>query len=296
MGNANPSSVPEATVDRLLSLLTAQGVSLPSYRALLDVSRCSQFMREFKLDVSVSLRAHSSPRFSLNDTGEPDDFRSRLHSHHEQIGLSSSELHRFLSLSPPGEVQTTLSLKWEDPLRTTLYFEELSRHPDSSVLRRSMFDEFLSVAPPRQDHKLMALAVDYQGGVPVALKEYGHVDLAKQPELAPTVAPLLMTHARTSEKRAMIAQRYDLEGGPLGDKILWVTEANSPQLAAKVWRHVAGLVKQLSFDKGPGWALVRQLVADWPYGPDVVPYPDLVCLNRSSTGQVEDLILYVSLK
>jgi hypothetical protein len=56
------------------------------------------------------------------------------------------------------------------------------------------------------------------------------------------------------------------------------------------------LVKQLSFDKGPGWALVRQLVADWPYGPDVVPYPDLVCLNRSSTGQVEDLILYVSLK
>jgi len=296
MGSANPSSVPEATVERLLSLLTAQGVSLPSYRALLDVSRCSQFMREFKLDVSVSLRAHSSPRFSLNDTGEPDAFRSRLHSHHEQIGLSSSELHRFFSLSPPGEVQTTLSLKWEDPLRTTLYFEELSRHPDPAVLRRSMFDEFLGVAPPRQDRQLIALAVDYQGGVPVGLKEYAHADLAKQPELAPTVAPLLMAHPRTLEKRAMIAQRYDLAGSLLGDKILWVTEANSAQLAAKAWRHVAGMVKKLSFDEGTGWGLVRQWVEDWPYGPSVVPYPDLVSVNRRSDGQVEDLILYLSLK
>ena len=293
MGRSNPSEVPESAVERLLSLLPAQGVSLDSYRALIDVSRCAQFMREFKLDVSVSLREQGAPRFSVNDTGEPGDFRKRLYSHHEQIGLSSSELDRFLGLCPPGEAQTTLSLKWEDRLRTTLYFEELARHFDPAELRRSICDEFLGRTPPAQGANLMALAVDYHGGNPISFKEYVHVDLAEQPELAPTVAPLLMAHPRTSEKRAMIAQRYDLAGSLLGDKILWVTEANSPQLAANAWRHVAGMVKKLSFDEGPGWGLVRQWVEDWPYGPSVVPYPDLVCVNRRSDGQVEDLILYL---
>ena len=290
------SAVPEPAVSSLLALLTDQGVDLRPWEPLFSPALCAPHMRDYKLDVSVSLSASPSPRASVNDTGEPAQFRERLRAHHDQLGLPLSQLQAFLDLCPPGVVQTTLALKWESPTRTTLYLEELVRHPNPEDLRDALFGLY-GLAPPQvAPLPLMALAVDFRAGQPIALKDYRHVDLVAQPALAPVLAPLFRIHPRTGQVRALLAQRWDIGGQALGDKLLWVTEANTPALAAATWRHVAGMVEKLGYRDSAGWGRVRSLVEGWPFGPDVIPYPDLVSVNRDANGDVEDFLLYISLK
>ena len=111
-------------VERLLSLVRSRDVDLDAWGDLFSAQVCAPFMRAYKLDVSVSLRPDSAPRVSVNDTGEPEAFRDRLRAHCGAMGLEPETLERFLRLCPVGLAQTTLSLKWESRLRTTLYFEE----------------------------------------------------------------------------------------------------------------------------------------------------------------------------
>lgn len=288
-------AVPVAAVERLLGLLSAQGVQLPPDEHLLTAQGCAPFMRQFKLDVSLSLRAGSAPRASVNDSGEPEAFRQRLLSRPERLGLTPTTLQHFLALCPPGAAQTTLSLKWEQPLRTTLYFEELPRHPDPEALCSALFATYGVPCPPSK-RPLMAIAVDFVQDTPATLKVYRHIDLQREPEAAPGPAALLTRHPHTGEKRAMLAHRFDLDGRLRGDKVLWVTEANTPALAAQAWRSAARLAKRLSLHRSPNWQLAKQLVERWPQGLGCVPYPDLISFNRDAGGAIEDLILYVSLK
>ncbi|MEL6342696.1 MAG: hypothetical protein AAFV53_06160 [Myxococcota bacterium] len=289
------ASVPIAAVERLLDLLAAQGVSLPADEDLFSAQRCAPFMRDFKLDISVSLRDGGAPRASVNDTGEPDAFRQRLRAQPARLGLSAETLETFLSRCPPRMAQTTLSLKWEQRLRTTLYFEELPRHPDPEGLCAALFSTY-AVPAPRPGRPLMAIATDFIDGEPAALKVYRHIDLQQDPSAAPALAPMLRRHPRTGQRRAMLAERFGMDGRLRGDKLLWVTEANTPALAAQTWRHVSRLARRLSFHRSTGWALTKALVGGWPFGPGCVPYPDLVCFNRALDGAIEDLILYISLK
>ena len=142
----------------------------------------------------------------------------------------------------------------------------------------------------------MALAVDFLEGQAHAVKEYRHGDLVQTPQLAPELVSWFRKHPRTGQIRVLVATRWDAGGRATGDKVLWVTEANTPKLAASTWRHVGELVKRTGFGRSEAWAQVRELVETWESGPDVVPYPDLVSVNRSASGDIEDLILYISLK
>ena len=281
----------------LLSLLEKQGIVLEPYQALIAPEQCLTHMPHFKLDVSVSLREDAVPRFSINDTGEPNAFRQRMHAQIEHIGISPNTLLSFFDLCPPGMAQTTLSLKWEHPLRCTLYFEELTEHESPMNLREQWYQHFYGpLHPPASDKPLVALGADFIRDQLVATKEYVLSDLNQPSDQHRTLAQLIPSHPSSKQKRVLLAQRYDAHGRDIGEKILWVTEGNTPYLAAKTWKDVSRIVRSLSLHKTRNWRMLVEWIRDWRWGPACVPYPDLVCFNRQPNGMIEDLILYVPLK
>ena len=166
-------------------------------------------MRQFKLAVSLDLHPDAAPRFSINDTGEPSEFRRRVFRAHQALGLNRQWLNDFWSLSAAGDGQTTLSVKWEATgLRVGLYFEELTEHSDAHGCREKVCDFISTPCPPVREGALGAICVDLVGGAPMGYKEYYMVDLNQPMALAAGLwdyADRLSLHPSTGKKRALYA-------------------------------------------------------------------------------------------
>lgn len=295
--------VPIEAVHGLLGLLHSQGVSWFDDEWLgtfIDPLRCAQHARAFKLDVSVGLQPGAVPRFSVNDTGEPADFRRRLLNAGPHLGLESDWLNGFLALSSPGDGQTTASVKWErDGLRVGLYFEELHTHSDPSGCREKVCQYLGIECPPVGVGLLGAVCVDFMAGRPIGFKEYRMVDLNDDLSLPVGLAAFarkIPRHPGNGQRRALLASRWDAVGQRTGHKLLWMTEATRPAFAARAWEEAFNLFRETGLPAGDNLEVVRRLVHLWPSGERCFVYPDLVSLNVDEAGRPEKVLLYVSLK
>lgn len=275
----------------------------------MDLSVTCREARRFKVDVSFRLGLDGAPRarWSVNDKGEPEAFRARLREVLPAIGLSAEALERFLAIAPPGEVQTTLSVKWGPqggrPERVGLYFEELMACPRAEDITRAVFD----LVDPSANRSPIPGALP--GAVSVDLSPQGFIGardylLCQDDALGPHPVPLtpaaqafresLPLHSHNHTRRFLVARRA---GARRGSKLLWLTEAHHPSSAARAWDVVGRLRAQLGVpDSQPARAMDRLREA-WPLDHEAAyPYPDLVCLNLDGDGAPEALILYVSLK
>lgn len=298
-------SVPVAAVHDLLALLPAQGLDpdvMAWLQTLIEPATAASVMRRFKLDVSVDLSPDATPRMSINDTGEPELFRRRLRSAAPQLGLDPTWLEELLSISAPGDGQTTLGIKWlAQGLRSTIYFEELPEHSDPVGCRAAMHSFFgLAGQPADGPGVLGAVGVDVVAGAPVALKEYRMAELGvDQLELGSALqafADGVPSHPRTGRCRAIVAQRVDRGGGLLGRKLIWMTEARSADEATATWPLATSLVRACGAPIGPNLERVLRLVEDWPWSASCFPYPDLVSFDVDPSGAPRRAILYVSIR
>ena len=201
-----PGPVPEQAIRDLLASVSACGTQrlVGDPLAFVDVPVAAREARKFKLDVSFCLALDGRPRarFSVNDTGEAEAFRERLHALAD-LGLRRELLDDFLALSSPGAVQTTLALKWGPaggrPERISLYFEELMREPSGRRLVDSVFRYGLGAVPePVPAHfEPAAVCLDHGPGGIVAGKDYWMVSDREgdQPQVPwlPTVYALRMS-------------------------------------------------------------------------------------------------------
>lgn len=277
------------------SLETAVSAPLvPSPAALVDMPAAVPVLRRFKLDVSFATHV-AGARFSLNDKGEAAPFRERLRRHAPALGLPSADLEHFFALSPPGEVQTTLGVKWgEDggrPARVSLYFEELTRSPRGAALMDAVTEAFgtsRAAAPPGLTPA--AICVDWQGGTPCALKDYWlAVERTDEPLVA--LPPVLEAFRRAfpldearGTRRYLLARRFGVDGELVGKKLLWQSEAHTSAAACRAWGLVPALPPALS-----------RLASAWR-DDELFLYPDLVSLDVDAAGERQGLIVYVSVK
>ena len=295
--------VDPAAVRALLSLLEAQQEGLTDVvLPLLDLDACARNMRRFKLDVSVDLMQDGHPRCSLNDTGEPEEFRRRLLRHGPALGFGEEPLRAFLSLLEPGRAQTTAALKWSAPeprpRRVSLYYEELMDVAEAEELRAGVFALSGTPCGPPLPAPLAAACVDLEGGAIVAVKDYwtceGEPPIPLPPPLARQLASLA-PHPRHRGKRYMVARRFGPDGSVRGYKVLWITEATRPRYAAWAWQELGRLHARLELSATRASEALDRLVRSWPHE-DCYIYPDLICLNARSDGAVDSLLAYVSVK
>lgn len=273
------------------------GPLVPSPAALVDVSVASTALTRFKLDVSFATHAEGA-RFSLNDKGEAAAFRERLRHQQAALGLPSADLERFFALSPPGEVQTTVGLKWGaeggTPARVSLYFEELTRSPRGPELMRAVIEAFGGRLAPPAAPTPAAVCVDWRDGAPCALKDYG-MAVERSDAPAVTLPPALEAFRRAfpldpdrGTRRYLVARRFDGDGQLTGHKLLWQSEAHTEAAAQRAWAHVDRLVPE----SPPALSRLR---STWKNG-ELFLYPDLVCLDVDATGSRQGIIVYVSVK
>ena len=280
--------VPIGAIADLLGALPAD----PLVDTLVDMEVAAQTARDFKIDLSFA--GSEEARFSVNDTGEPDAFRARLRN---ALG-DRLPLDEFLALSPPGQVQTTVSLKWRSRAlgvtRIGLYFEELGRFDGGAALRSRVF-RWAGVADPPGLGGLEpgAVCVDFIDGHPVAVKDYGFGTdvgrLALDGEEA-EFATFIPAHPRNGQRRFLRGGRYGTDGQTLGRKLIWMTEANQPEYADQAW----GVERDLRQRWGPLQPRLDTLRAGW--GHPCFLYPDLVCLNLDPQGKAQGLSTYVTVK
>lgn len=292
-----PGPVP---VDVVRDLLAAVPACVPgaSADALVDVDATAAHLARFKLDVSFALRRDGAThaRVSLNDKGEPEAFRERLRAVLPGLGVPRDLLEAFLALSPPGRVQTTVSVKWGDagglPARVGLYYEELGAHPElvPATLALAGLADALPDLPP------VAVALDVAGGRFVAGRHYhlvvdtpDHEPAVDLPEPVARVRASLPWHPRSRRRPWLWARRV----GPVaGTKLLWMTECHRPEDAAWAWGEVDRLRVELGVPEGPVARTLAALRAGWRHAAFL--HPDLVSVDAGDDGAPEALVVYVS--
>lgn len=292
-----PGPVPVDVVRDLLAAVPAC-VSGAHADALVDLDVAAAHLGRFKLDVSFALTRDGAPhaRVSLNDKGEPDGFRERLRAVLPGLGVPRDLLDAFFALSPPGRVQTTVSVKWGAagglPARVGLYYEELGAHPElvpATLALAGLADELPDLPP-------VAVCLDVAGGRFVAGRHYHHV--VDHPGEEPAVVlsePLsavraaLPWHPRSGRRPWLYARRV---GPAAGTKLLWMTECHRPEDAAWAWGEVDRLRGALALPDGPVARALDGLRAGWRH--DAFLHPDLVSINAGPDGQPDALLVYVS--
>jgi hypothetical protein len=300
-----PGPVPIPALQALLAAFTASAPAPPDALALVDLPVASAHARRFKLDVSFALDGHAHARFSVNDKGEPGPFRERLYTRLPALGVPPALLADFFALSPPGQVQTTVSVKWHaSKWRIGLYYEELLLHPDGPALIDRAFERFLdqtSEAPPPNSQPV-ALCIDVTEGVVTGAKDYhmvterpGEPTIALPPGLG-EVRDGLPWHPINDTRRYLLARRYGPDG-PAGAKLLWMTESWDAGTAAAAWEVVDGLRSRFGFPEASPSRALDALRAGWPFsGEEAFLFPDLVGLNVGPEGRPEALLVYVSVR
>ncbi|MCB9793575.1 MAG: hypothetical protein H6741_12705 [Alphaproteobacteria bacterium] len=310
---ARPATpAPRAGLEALLEALSActPAPLEPPPKSLLDLTVTAREARRFKIDVSFSLAKGGAPlaRWSVNDKGEPEAFRARLRATLPALGLPAEALERFFAISPPGEVQTTLSVKWGPegglPERVGLYYEELMDCPRAEAITAAVFD---LVDPSAKRSPIPgalpgAVSADLTPGGFIGARDYLlcqddaeglHPGLHLPPE-AEAFRAALPLHSHNHTRRFLVARRA---GAREGSKLLWLTEAHHPSSAERAWAVVDALRVRLELPDSLPARAMDQLRATWPLPLDeAYPYPDLVCLNLDGQGAPEALILYVSIK
>lgn len=292
-----PGPVP---VDVVRDLLASVSACVPGAdpAPLVDLDVAAAHLGRFKLDVSFALTRDGAPhaRVSLNDKGEPEAFRERLRAVLPGLGVPIALLDAFLALSPPGQVQTTVSVKWTAggglPARVGLYYEELSEHPElvPATLALAGLSDTLPALPP------VAVCLDVAGGRFAAGRHYHHVvdTREEQPavELSDAMTHLrasLPWHPRSGRRPWLYARRVGPAGGT---KLLWMTECHRPEDAAWAWGEVERLRATLGLPDGPVARVLDGLRAGWRH--DAFLHPDLVSVNAGGDGEPEALLVYVS--
>ncbi len=302
---------PEGAVDALVAAL-ADCVSAPLQPhplALMDAAVAQAQARRFKLDLSFRLgrdgAAHA--RFSVNDKGEPEAFRGRIRSVLPPLGFSARAIEAFFALSPPGEVQTTLSLKWGAaggrPLRVGLYYEELMALQRAPALIGAVLGLGAGVLPlaPPPGALPAAVCADLGPDGFVGARDYwlcedgeGEARDLGLPGALQAFRHSLPLHSHNRCRRFLLARRA---GARSGSKLLWVTEAQHPDSARAAWGTVQALLPSLELPDSAPMSALEMLRKRWPFvESDAYLYPDLVCLDVDGAGGVEALILYVSIK
>jgi hypothetical protein len=271
---------------------------------LLDMEVCVETARRFKVDVSFALRvdASASARFSVNDKGEPEAFRRRLLDHADALAIDRALLERFFAISPPGEAQTTVGVKWSDsggaPERVSLYYEELPHAPRAANIMRHVAALAGTPLPePLAPARAGAICIDIQNSDIVALKDYWMV-LERSDTPAIQLPPAAEQHRRAfpldpkrGTRRYLLARR--IPNG--GSKLLWMSESHEASAANRAWDLVDKIRQSMSIPTSLPAQTLDGLRAEWSHD-GLFLYPDLVSLDCDADGEVAALVLYVSLK
>lgn len=292
-----PGPVP---VDVVRDLLAALSACVPGVHAapLVDLDVAAAHLGRFKLDLSFALTRDGAPhaRVSLNDKGEPGPFRDRLRAVLPGLGVPLAHLDTFFALSPPGRVQTTVSVKWAGegglPARVGLYYEELGAHPElvPATLALAGLADALPDLPP------VAVCLDLAGGRFAAGRHYHLV--VDRPGDEPAVAlpgplaalrPTLPFHPRSGRRPWLLARRV---GATAGTKLLWMTECHRPEDATWAWGEVDRLRAALGLPDGSVARALDDLRATWRH--DAFLHPDLVSVDVDGDGEAQALVVYVS--
>lgn len=276
-------SIPAGALDALLGALREAGGWVPELDALLDRAVALREARRFKLDVSFAPRG---ARFSLNDKGEPEAFRARL-----RAVLPGLVLERFLALSPPGAVQTTVGVKANAGQieRFSLYYEELPPGEEGERLRRAVL-ALAGVDAPAPGHPAVAACVDLDPrGAVLAAKDYALLEGEEGP--FPEERARFPSHPITGNRRFLYARRFAPGGVRTGTKLMWMSETHRPADVARAWAEVDRLRAGLP----PNGALER-LRAGWSFAPEVFLHPDLLSVERDAEGRARGVLVYVSVR
>ncbi|MEQ9319061.1 MAG: hypothetical protein RIF41_07865 [Polyangiaceae bacterium] len=305
------SGVPVAAVQRLLASAEecATGPLRPlGWSELLDLDVAAAQAPRFKVDVSFALlgRGEGGARFSVNDKGEEAAFRERLNDNAPALDIPRPLLDAFLSLSPPGAVQTTFGVKWPheggDPHRVTLYHEELFRSPRGPSIIAALFGiaGVDDAPPPRAGLEPGAVCVDVAGATIVGLKDYWiATETSREPALTlpePLEAFRRATPFSTERgtRRYLVARRFDADGRPNGHKLLWMSEAHDRAAAERAWAFVDRARRELKLPTTQPARAMDALRHTWSH--PALLYPDLVSLDLDADERPRGLTVYVSLK
>jgi len=279
----------------------------PDPATLLDLDCVQAQARRFKLDLSFELRADGQPRarFSVNDKGEPETFRTRLRG--AELALPTAPLEGLLALAAPGHVQTTLGVKWGAaggaPARVSVYLEELFGVPDAEQIRAGTFGLLGLRAPPPMAGLLpVSVCLDFAAGQVVAVKDYfmaterpGDPPVDLPPGLA-AHRDRFPVHPVNGHRRYLVARRLDPDGRPTGSKLLWMSEVHRNETLSWAWAEVDRLRVELRLPPSPTAAALDALRTGWPHAPDTFLHPDLVSLNAGPDGEPDALLIYTSLR
>lgn len=305
------SGVPVSAVKRLLSAAeeSATASLRPTWDDLLDVAVAAEHASRFKVDVSFALlgQGEGGARFSVNDKGEEPTFRDRLRARAPDLGVPEPLLEAFLSLSPPGQVQTTLGVKWRDdggaPERVTLYHEELFRSDDGASVIPALF-AIAGLAerapPPRVGLEPGAVCVDVAAGRIVGLKDYWIATETRRDPALTLPEPLEAFRRATppsterGTRRYLVARRFTADGRPAGHKLLWMSEAHDRPAAERSWAFVDRARRQLKLPSTRPARAMDALRDSWSQ--PALLYPDLVSLDLDADEVPRGLTVYVSLK
>jgi len=305
--DAHEGPVPrQAIVDLFASVDGCAGRAIDATQ-LLDVDIARHVAGAFKLDVSFDFSPSRRARFSVNDKGEPEGFRARAERVLPTLGLPRHAVRSFFDIAPPGEVQTTLAVKWGDALdapdRISLYYEELYRAASFPRIREAVFGIVDARAPAvPAGAEPVAVCVDYRAGEPVAAKTYDM--FVQHPGEPPPYAPAALAraidelpfHPINGTRRYMIAARHRRGGELVGHKLLWMTEIHRPALVEWAWRQFDAWRAQWGTGAHPDvQRAFDSLRQSWSHGPVAFLHPDLVCLNFDRAGSPE-LVAYVSVR
>ena len=264
--------------------------------------------RHFKVDVSFSLGVdgQSRARLSVNDKGEAVAFRERVLEQREALQLPA-DVRAFFALVPPGELKTTLGVKWGAdggrPERVSLYFEELYRTPRYAEVTDAVFALAGLGSPPVADPLVpISACIDWVDGQMSAVKDY-YLETWQEGEEEFPLPPVqdafrrsLGLHARKGTRRCLVARRFSVSGGLVGHKVLWMTEAHHIDRVAAAWAQVDRLRASLGIPDSSTSVAMDTLRATWRHGPETFLYPDLVSLDVDVDEQVRGLTVYVSVK
>lgn len=285
----------------------------PPLADLIDLDVACTQARRFKLDASFSLRSDGVPqaRLSVNDKGEPRTFRERLRDLAPALGLERATVDAMLTLCPAGLVQTTLGVKWGPgggrPDRVSLYFEELFRRPEGEAIRRRVFEHGVDttgfeIPPPVPHTRPVSVCIDYAAGAPIAVKDYWMATERADASVSSLPGPLAAhrdrfpIHPVNHHRRYLIARRYDRDGTPTGQKLLWMSEVHRNETLAWAWREVDRLRTELALPPSATSAALDALRDGWTHAPGTFLHPDLVSLNAGTDGVPDALLVYVSVR
>ena len=300
-------TVPEPFWRGLLGAFEACHGRSGAWRPFVEPALLSRAAAAFKLDVSFVSGPGRHARFSVNDKMEPLGFRQRLQRQGASVGCRSQVLQDFFAVAAPGEVQTTLGVKYlggsATPNRVSLYYEELSQTDRGSEIRASTFG-LLGLQPPplAVGYAPNAVCIDYRDGLVVGAKCYD-VTLERQgsapaplPSCLDQIRSRLPWHPTMNTRRYMRVHRVDAGGADAGCKLLFMTEVHEPAHARRAFAFAAALLEQYGPVDDVVQSAFDQLADATATATHHFYFPDLIGLNVDATGKPESAVVHVSVR